>query len=323
MVSNQKNDGDAFAKKNYMIAIAQLVLCFICTVAAVTVAFLGDGLLNSMQKTENSIAKIQESNEEQNMLLKTAPFRQNPNLLTKRYNIKLADLKEQEEQVIFWLGNPYSGYPALIESIQQLLKNNRLKGNAVPLTIINANNLKVHGKHDDTPITSAKEIKTENLKDAFLKAWNEKNSGTPANSFDEIIEVSKSPATSPAPKDQIKPINTNPLQNKLENYNLKLADLPEQEAQVLSWLTNVGSGYPALMESIRQLLKNNKLKGNAIPLTIINANNLREHGKSTDTPITSAKNIKQDKLKTALLKAWKEKNSGTPVKSYNEIIRQK
>lgn len=108
-------------------------------------------------------------------------------------NIKLADFKEQNAQVKSWLSNPYSGYPALAKRIMFIMGINKLKGNGVPLTIINATNLRLHGKDTSNPIIDAQQINDEKLKKALYESWREKNSGASGKitRFEDIIEPQK------------------------------------------------------------------------------------------------------------------------------------
>lgn len=105
-------------------------------------------------------------------------------------NISLADHPDQIQVVKDWLKNTYSGYPALVTAIKRVIGNNRLVGNPVPLTIINATNLKVHGRGTGTPIIDANKIDNNKLKEAIYSSWREKNSGASSelSSFEKIVE---------------------------------------------------------------------------------------------------------------------------------------
>lgn len=103
------------------------------------------------------------------------------------FNITLSDFSEQEGQVKESLSNPYSGYPALVRALQKAMGNHRLPGNATPLTIINAKNLKAHGRSTSQPIIDTSEIEISKLQLAIYSSWKEKNSGSTLNSFEQII----------------------------------------------------------------------------------------------------------------------------------------
>lgn len=106
----------------------------------------------------------------------------------------------------------------------------------------------------------------------------------------------------------------------LDSMNIVLADFSEQIPQVKEWLTDPYSGYPALVIAIMKLMGNSRLKGNAVPLTIINAKNLRIHGRPTNQPFINISDINFDKLKMAIYLSWKEKNSGSTIQNFDEIV---
>jgi len=106
------------------------------------------------------------------------------------YNIKYADIEEQNVQVESWLRNQYSGYPALVDKVKIVMSGKRFKGNTVPITIINATNLSLNGRKTSNPIIDAQEIDKEILKNALYISWREKNSGASSSikNFDGAVK---------------------------------------------------------------------------------------------------------------------------------------
>lgn len=104
-------------------------------------------------------------------------------------------------------------------------------------------------------------------------------------------------------------------------FNITLSDIPEQEQMVNGWLNNPHSGYPALAEAIRSVMGSHRLAGNSVPLTIINAKNLEAHGRPTNQPFTSSTEINPSKLERAIYVAWREKNSGSSLRSFQDVTR--
>jgi hypothetical protein len=102
----------------------------------------------------------------------------------ERQKIVYADIDDQIPQVKKWLENPYSGYPALVETLKQILANRSGIGNPVPLTIIQ---YEYTGGEPNPP----KVYDQEKLKQAYLSAWNQKNSGSSLRKFDEIAPLNK------------------------------------------------------------------------------------------------------------------------------------
>lgn len=128
-----------------------------------------------------------------------------------------------------------------------------------------------------------------------------------------VAEPSRAPVTEHAPA-------VSRLDQELRKMNLKLADADSQAPQVESWLGDSDSGYPALLASLKMIIGRKRLRGNAVPLTIINKHNLRVHGRQTNQPIETPEQIAPDKLKTALYQAWKEKNNGSTLKDFSQIL---
>ncbi len=94
--------------------------------------------------------------------------------------------------------------------------------------------------------------------------------------------------------------------------NVTYADSEDQIPQVKQWLNNQYSGYPSLKDTLSQLLAGRCPQGNPVPLTIINAHYLGNTGQPTMQHDT-------EKLKSAYIGAWKEKNSGSSFSSFDEI----
>jgi hypothetical protein len=136
----------------------------------------------------------------------------------------------------------------------------------------------------------------------------------------QIIAIEKSSGT-PVTERQVGTSATgrNVHFTNLASMNVALADDPQQEAQVQDWLLNPNSGYPALAEAIIQLMDNRRLKGNAVPLMIVNDSNLRLHRRPTNRPFIDSKEINQDLLKQAIYASWKQKNSSSSLRDFSEI----
>lgn len=174
---------------------------------AIFILLFGNNKLGEVMKAQEELKKAQDQGVEttrlnisylrgqikDQMTTDSAPVAESkPNIdgeVLGRHNISLADYKIQIPQVQEWLSNPYSGYPALADAIRRVLGNSKLVGNAVPLTIINAKNLNVHGRGTDNPIISSAAIKDMQLRDAIYASWAEKNSGSLADhkSFKDIV----------------------------------------------------------------------------------------------------------------------------------------
>ena len=101
----------------------------------------------------------------------------------EQQNIIYADNKRQEELVKQWLKDQNSGYPSLVKALKQLLDNRQGIGNAVPLTIIQGKYRKVNPENISLTYDS------EKLKQAYIAAWKEKNSGSALTKFDEIAPL--------------------------------------------------------------------------------------------------------------------------------------
>ena len=104
-----------------------------------------------------------------------------------------------------------------------------------------------------------------------------------------------------------------PLVSGLENQKIAYADTERQIPQVKEWLNNPFSGYQQLVNALTKLLDNRQGIGNAVPLTIIQAKYL--NGDTGNPPLT----YDQERLKQAYIAAWKEKNSGSSLTTFDEI----
>ena len=102
----------------------------------------------------------------------------------KEQKIIYADQKHQIKMVKEWLENDYSGYPQLLKSLKNLLNNRKGQGNPVPLTII-------MGKYSNDTSNPPTIYDKERLKQAYIKAWKEKNSGSTLTELNQIAPLSK------------------------------------------------------------------------------------------------------------------------------------
>jgi hypothetical protein len=138
----------------------------------------------------------------------------------------------------------------------------------------------------------------------------------------QVGEFMKAPTSAPVtePKGAFNQKSNVILNVDLVALNISLADFPDEEGQVREWIQNVYSGYPAVITAVKQLMDGHKFKGNAVPLTIINANVLQLQGRETSQPIVDVSMIDRNSLKEALYLSWKEKNSGSILVSFEDII---
>ncbi len=138
----------------------------------------------------------------------------------------------------------------------------------------------------------------------------------------QVGELTKVPTSAPVtePQHGLNSKDNVTLSVDLGKLNISLADFPEQESQVREWLQNVYSGYPAVATEIQKLMKNQRFKGNSVPLTIINAKLLKLQSRPTNQPIVDPSMIDREQLKQALYLSWKEKNSGSGLADFEDII---
>ena len=166
-------------------------------IAAIIVLFYGNNILERYDRDEENRrlelnflnTKIDDTISNPDKAPKTEQGIDGTNTINA-LNLSLADYPDQVPVVEGWLKNPYSGYPALVTAIKRVIGNNRVVGNSVPLTIINANNLQAHGRGTGTPIIDANKIEDNKLKEAIYSSWREKNSGASSelSSFEKIVE---------------------------------------------------------------------------------------------------------------------------------------
>jgi len=91
------------------------------------------------------------------------------------------------------------------------------------------------------------------------------------------------------------------LVDGLEKQRITYADYKSQMSQVKLWLKNEHSGYPSLYRTLKKIVRDRCPIGTPVPLTTINGKYLEGA-----PPVMEHD---PDKLKTAYIKAWKEKNS--------------
>ncbi len=145
-------------------------------------------------------------------------------------------------------------------------------------------------------------------------------------SVTRLDKMSRAPVTEPGAFERgglVETVRNNKIITvNIFEYNLTVADLPQQVPIFKSELKNQNSGYPTLLEAIQTLMGNRAFIGNALPLTIINAENLAEHGRSTNNAITQASAIDLEKLKSAIFRVHRLKNSGMspPPVSFDDIV---
>jgi hypothetical protein len=104
-----------------------------------------------------------------------------------RFKITLADRLGQEEEVRGYLAQPSSGYPTLVEAIGRVMKGRRFLEKAVPLMVINHQNLVAHGRGDGEPIMDVAEIDPAKLKQALLASWRTKNFDPKTRPFEKVV----------------------------------------------------------------------------------------------------------------------------------------
>ena len=140
--------------------------------------------------------------------------------------------------------------------------------------------------------------------------------------LNEKLVAIADPSKAPNTEKQVVVTTKNKKPNKinLASMNITLTDDPQQKAQVEDWLLDANSGYPALVAAIVKLMDNHHLKGNAVPLIIINKENLRLHGRPTNQLFIDADEMNKTKLKQAIFLSWKQKNSSSPLRDFKEII---
>jgi hypothetical protein len=98
----------------------------------------------------------------------------------------------------------------------------------------------------------------------------------------------------------------------LLRQKITYSDKKEQIDQVKSWLTNEYSGYPSLLRALKKLLKGRCPEGNPVPLTIING-----HYQVDTSQPTMVEDL--NRLEDAYVAAWREKNSGSSLISFDKI----
>jgi hypothetical protein len=122
----------------------------------------------------------------------------------KAVNLALSDM--QEDIVLDFLSNPYSGYPQLLAALLKILKGRRLKGVAVPIDNIKASYQTFYNGMNHAEIEFFDEFTDlAVLKAALAYRWKEKQPQSPLNSFEEIaprVPVAVKPTT-PTPKRKV------------------------------------------------------------------------------------------------------------------------
>ncbi|MFC1595991.1 hypothetical protein ACFL4D_01750 [Candidatus Margulisiibacteriota bacterium] len=106
---------------------------------------------------------------------------------------------------------------------------------------------------------------------------------------------------------------------KLKDKNIDLSDF--QADTVYDFLLNVYSGYQQLADTICDvLLKDRKLKGNAVPIDNVKASYHYFYNSKHSTDIPFFDTFKDsDVLKAAILFRWKEKNPDSKLDTFNAI----
>ena len=97
--------------------------------------------------------------------------------------------------------------------------------------------------------------------------------------------------------------------------NVIYADFEDQISQVKLWLNNPHSGYPSLKNTLQQLLAKRCPKGNPVSLIRLNAHYLG----NTSQP---AMQHDLEQLRGAYIQAWKEKNSGSSLGTFEDMAPQ-
>jgi len=104
-------------------------------------------------------------------------------------NLALSDF--QEDIVLDFLTNIYSGYQQLADALcDKLLKNRIVKGIPVPIDNVKSSYHNFYNTRYNTNTNFFDEFEdVEVLKEAFVYRWKEKNAGSDLKTFDEIAPI--------------------------------------------------------------------------------------------------------------------------------------
>jgi len=101
-----------------------------------------------------------------------------------KINIYLTDIDEKIESLREWLQDPYTGYPDLARRVLDLLRDRNPVGNSIPLEVIGGKYKFLIHKNPSDYLRNYPD--QEVLRQAYIKAWKDKNPDPLINTFDEI-----------------------------------------------------------------------------------------------------------------------------------------
>jgi hypothetical protein len=120
-------------------------------------------------------------------------------------------------------------------------------------------------------------------------------------------------------------VSQSELEQELSRANITLSEMgAERVGQVREWLRN-DPAYQALAQICLTLLADRRVIGNPIPLEVIQGKFRIELGYRFDeyVPLKEYSVNHLGELKTAIFKAWKERNPGEQKSSFDEIIESR